>query len=89
MNKSYPSDVDWNKVPGVGTSNQKKAWGEILIGLWYFYMFLCLTFFLSIIADIVDGTGEYLESIQFWILFFIPCIVYLVIKAFKLFGNKA
>ncbi len=88
MSKNEYDEIDWSKVPGVGTSNPKKDYKEILKGFWLVYLYLCLVFFGLIVADIIDGTNTYLGSIRFWILFFIPCVIYLIVRAFRLFDGK-
>lgn len=86
MKNNKADEIDWKKIAkdgGVGSSKPKKNYKEIRKGFWLLYLFLCLVFFLGIIADIIDGTNDYIGSIKFFILFFIPCVIYLIFKEFK------
>lgn len=90
MNRNKADEIDWKMVAkqgGVGSSKPKKNWKEIGKGFRFLYLFICLVWFGGIIADIIDHTNYYIGNIRFFILFFIPCIIYLVIKAFKLFNQ--
>ncbi|MDD5396809.1 MAG: hypothetical protein PHW24_01985 [Candidatus Moranbacteria bacterium] len=81
MNKT--EEIDWNKVPGVGSSKPKKKRKEIVSGLWEMYLYFCFILFFIITVNVFGGDFSYVRSataIRFWIVFFTPCIVYLIYK---------
>lgn len=88
MSKIKNKEINWSKVSGVGSSKSKKDKKEIFKGLWLAYLYVCVIVFLGLVTDIIDDTHTYFGNIKFFILFFIPCVVYLSYKMYKSFEYK-
>jgi len=82
------SNIDYKNMEMAGSSKPKVKKSEILKGFRMIYLFLCLCFFLLIIADTIDGTKIYIKYIGFWIIFFIPCVIHLIRKVIKPSQNE-
>ncbi len=88
MKNHQEDEIDWSKVPGVGTSKSKTDWSEFFKGIWMLYLYLCFALFFFLILGIFEEGSIYIEHIGFFILFFIPSVAYLIYKTTESFKYK-